>query len=163
MVTFDSGLLFPFNSTDLLPAGQDNLRNLAASLQENPETEVLIVGHTDARGADSYNQGLSERRAATAASILSANGVPRDRIDALARRQAAADRMMASLSPEQRGAAEIQHRDLIEVVRLLAHDAVPAGHAHGDQGRQDANLDQAAVRRKRVKDRHAAPPRRRAG
>ena len=80
VVTFDSGLLFPFNSTDLLPAGQDNLRNLAASLQANPETEVLIVGHTDAVGSDSYNQNLSEQRASSAASILASNGIPRDRI-----------------------------------------------------------------------------------
>jgi outer membrane protein OmpA-like peptidoglycan-associated protein len=80
VVTFDSGLLFPFNSTDLLPAGQDNLRNLATSLQENPETEVLIVGHTDGVGSDSYNQSLSEQRASSAASILASNGVPRDRI-----------------------------------------------------------------------------------
>lgn len=80
VVTFDSGLLFPFNSTELLPAGQDNLRNLAASLQQNPETEVLIVGHTDAVGSDAYNQNLSERRAESAASILTANGIPRDRI-----------------------------------------------------------------------------------
>jgi outer membrane protein OmpA-like peptidoglycan-associated protein len=80
VVTFDSGLLFPFNSTDLLPAGQDNLRNLATSLKENPETEVLIVGHTDGVGSDAYNQNLSEQRASSAASILASNGVPRDRI-----------------------------------------------------------------------------------
>lgn len=80
VVTFDSGLLFPFNSTDLLPAGRDNLRNLATSLQENPETEVLVVGHTDAVGSDQYNQDLSVRRAEAAAAILSTNGVPRDRI-----------------------------------------------------------------------------------
>jgi outer membrane protein OmpA-like peptidoglycan-associated protein len=80
VVTFADGLLFPFNSTDLLPAGQDNLRNLAASLKANPETEVLIVGHTDAVGSDTYNQSLSEQRASSAASILASNGIPRDRI-----------------------------------------------------------------------------------
>lgn len=80
VVTFDSGLLYPFDSTDLLPAGRDNLRNLAASLASNPETEVLIVGHTDSMGADSYNMNLSVRRADAAAAILGAEGVPRDRI-----------------------------------------------------------------------------------
>jgi outer membrane protein OmpA-like peptidoglycan-associated protein len=80
VVTFESGLLFPFNSTDLLPAGRDNLRNLAESLRENPETEVLVVGHTDAVGSDAYNQTLSERRASAAAEILASFGVPRDRI-----------------------------------------------------------------------------------
>jgi outer membrane protein OmpA-like peptidoglycan-associated protein len=80
VVTFDSGLLYPFNSTELLPAGQDNLRNLATSLQSNPETEVLIVGHTDAVGSDAYNQNLSEQRASSAANVLAMNGIPRDRI-----------------------------------------------------------------------------------
>jgi outer membrane protein OmpA-like peptidoglycan-associated protein len=80
VVTFADGLLFPFNSTDLLPAGRDNLRNLAASLEANPETEVLIVGHTDAVGSDTYNQSLSEQRATSAAAILASNGIPRDRI-----------------------------------------------------------------------------------
>lgn len=80
VVTFDSGLLYPFDSTDLLPAGRDNLRNLAASLADHPETDVLIVGHTDSMGADSYNMNLSVRRADAAAAILAAAGVPRDRI-----------------------------------------------------------------------------------
>lgn len=80
VVTFESGLLFPFNSTDLLPAGRDNLRNLAESLRANPETEVLIVGHTDNVGSDAYNQRLSEQRSTAAADILASNGVPRDRI-----------------------------------------------------------------------------------
>src|SRR5690606_18515848 len=80
VVTFGSGLLFPFDSTDLLPAGRDNLATLAASLRENPESEVLIVGHTDAVGSDAYTQTPSENRARAAADILASNGVPRDRI-----------------------------------------------------------------------------------
>lgn len=80
VVTFESGLLYPYDSSDLLPAGRENLRNLAESLRENPETEVLIVGHTDSRGSDEYNMGLSLRRAEAAANILASQGVPRDRI-----------------------------------------------------------------------------------
>jgi outer membrane protein OmpA-like peptidoglycan-associated protein len=79
-VTFESGLLFPYNSTDLLPAGRQNLQNMAESLKQNPETEVLVVGHTDSTGSDSYNQQLSEGRAASAADILASYGVPRARI-----------------------------------------------------------------------------------
>ncbi|HET8655902.1 MAG TPA: OmpA family protein [Longimicrobiaceae bacterium] len=80
VVTFDSGLLFPFNSTQLLPAGQQNLQNLAQSLEQYPETQVLIVGHTDSIGSAQYNQTLSEQRAESAANVLSSYGVPRDRI-----------------------------------------------------------------------------------
>lgn len=85
VMTFESGLLFPYDSAELMPAARENLRNLAESLSEYPETEVLIVGHTDSTGSDSYNQGLSERRAASAASFLASMGVPRVRISTAGR------------------------------------------------------------------------------
>ena len=84
-VTFESGLLFPFNSTDLNPAGRTNLQNLANSLRSYPETEVLIVGHTDDVGSDAYNQTLSLGRADAAANVLASYGVPRDRIQTAGR------------------------------------------------------------------------------
>ena len=84
-VTFESGLLFPFNSTDLLPAGRNNLQGLASSLSRYPDTEVLIVGHTDDVGSDAYNQGLSVQRAEAAAAVLAAAGVPRNRIQTAGR------------------------------------------------------------------------------
>ena len=79
-VTFDSGILFPFDSDQLQPAGRDNLRRLADSLQDNARTEVMLVGHTDAVGTDSYNQELSLRRARAAAAYLSAQGVASRRL-----------------------------------------------------------------------------------
>jgi outer membrane protein OmpA-like peptidoglycan-associated protein len=79
-VTFASGILFPFDSYDVLPAGRENLRQLAQSLQRYPGTEVLIVGHTDDRGTDAYNLTLSQRRAESARSYLVSMGIPADRI-----------------------------------------------------------------------------------
>jgi len=79
-VTFESGILFPFNSTELYPAGRENLRKLAGILQRNPGSEVLIVGHTDNVGSDAYNLDLSRRRAQAAASYLISNGVAAGRI-----------------------------------------------------------------------------------
>jgi outer membrane protein OmpA-like peptidoglycan-associated protein len=79
-VTFESGILYPYNSTNILPAGRDNLRRLAASLQRYPETEVLIVGHTDSTGSDAYNMNLSIRRAEAAKNLLVAQGVAANRI-----------------------------------------------------------------------------------
>ena len=49
-VTFDSGILFGFDSDDLKPEARANLSQLLASLDEYPGTDVLIVGHTDATG-----------------------------------------------------------------------------------------------------------------
>jgi outer membrane protein OmpA-like peptidoglycan-associated protein len=84
-VSFESGLLFPFGSADLVPAGRENLRNLAESLRAYPETEVLIVGHTDNVGSAEFNQRLSMQRAESAANVLSSFGVPRPRIQTAGR------------------------------------------------------------------------------
>ena len=80
LVTFDSGLLFDFDSSVVKGAARSNLTDLANSLREYPDTEVLIVGHTDSQGSDSYNQGLSERRASAAKNFLVTQGVPANRI-----------------------------------------------------------------------------------
>jgi outer membrane protein OmpA-like peptidoglycan-associated protein len=79
-VTFESGVLFPFDSDQVLPAGRENLRQLANSLREYPGTEVLIVGHTDSQGADDYNMRLSYRRAESARQFLAAQGIEAGRI-----------------------------------------------------------------------------------
>ncbi|HEV2149415.1 MAG TPA: OmpA family protein [Longimicrobiaceae bacterium] len=79
-VTFESGILFPFDSDRLYPAGQANLRKLADILKRNQGSEVLVVGHTDSTGDDNYNMGLSERRARAAANYLISQGVSPSRI-----------------------------------------------------------------------------------
>ena len=79
-VTFESGVLFPFNSSDILPAGRENLRQLANSLRNYPGTTVLIVGHTDSVGSDEYNMGLSYRRAESARSFLAQQGIESSRV-----------------------------------------------------------------------------------
>ena len=85
LVTFDSGLLFAFDSDAIQGNARTNLQNLAESLKNYQETEVMIIGHTDSVGTDSYNQGLSERRARSAAAFLAQNGISRDRVEALGR------------------------------------------------------------------------------
>ena len=85
VVTFDSGLLFAYDSDAIQGAARENLTNLAESLRKYGDTDVLIIGHTDATGSDSYNQGLSERRASSAANYLAANGVTRNRIQTAGR------------------------------------------------------------------------------
>jgi outer membrane protein OmpA-like peptidoglycan-associated protein len=79
-VTFASGLLYDFDSDRIRAEAGQNLRNLAGSLDQYPNTELLIVGHTDAQGPDSYNWDLSERRARSAADYLAAQGVARPRL-----------------------------------------------------------------------------------
>jgi outer membrane protein OmpA-like peptidoglycan-associated protein len=79
-VTFESGLLFPFDSDSLLADARANLRELAGSLDKYPNTELVIVGHTDSVGSTDYNQRLSERRANSAAHYLATQGVTNARI-----------------------------------------------------------------------------------
>jgi len=87
-VTFDSGILFPFDSAELTSTAQSNLRKLADSLQAEPRTNVMIVGHTDSDGSDSYNQQLSERRGRSAESYLVSSGVASSRLESRGRGEA---------------------------------------------------------------------------
>ncbi len=78
-VTFDSGILFDFDSSELRPAARENLQEFAEILEDYPKTNVLIEGHTDAIGSEQYNQQLSDRRARAVGSYLSSIGVDSDR------------------------------------------------------------------------------------
>jgi outer membrane protein OmpA-like peptidoglycan-associated protein len=84
-VTFDSGLLFDFDSDRIRPDAASNLDNLAASLNKFPNSNIMIVGHTDSRGTDAYNMDLSQRRANAAAAYLRSKGVPSSRLSTAGR------------------------------------------------------------------------------
>lgn len=81
-ITFDSGLLFAVDKSDVNPTAQENLTRLASTLNKYDDTEVLIEGHTDTDGPDGYNQELSMRRAKAVASALEVRGVRSGRISA---------------------------------------------------------------------------------
>ena len=84
-VSFPSGILFPFNSTEILPDGKNNLQQLASSLDKYPNSDILIVGHTDSVGTDAYNMDLSQRRAQAASAYLQSLGVPARRLQTAGR------------------------------------------------------------------------------
>lgn len=75
IVKFDSGILFGFDQTALKPEAQTNIKNLVKSLNDNPDTDILVIGHTDNKGTAEYNQGLSERRAAAVKNYAVAQGL----------------------------------------------------------------------------------------
>ena len=79
-VTFESGVLFDFDSDRIRSDAAANLRNLSSSLDRFPGTELLIVGHTDATGEERYNQALSERRALATTAFLASLGVDKNRM-----------------------------------------------------------------------------------
>ena len=79
-VTFASGLLYDFDSDAIRAEAGRNLQNLAISLKKYANTQLLIVGHTDALGTTAYNQDLSTRRATSASRYLAGQGVGTNRI-----------------------------------------------------------------------------------
>jgi outer membrane protein OmpA-like peptidoglycan-associated protein len=88
-ITFDNNILFDFDSAALRTDAQRDLQDLARSLQNYPNVDALVVGHTDSTGPEDYNQRLSERRAESVAVYLSQRGVTtgRMRISGMGERQ----------------------------------------------------------------------------
>ena len=74
-VTFDSGILFETNKSDLNAASKDALTKFAKILVENPTMDIAIMGHTDNTGSLDLNQRLSESRAKSVADFLKSKGV----------------------------------------------------------------------------------------
>lgn len=79
-VTFDSGILFGFDSYDLTSTAKTNIAKMAETLKKYDDTKILIEGHTDNKGSASYNQKLSESRAHAVSNELKALGVAAARI-----------------------------------------------------------------------------------
>jgi len=79
-VTFASGLLFDFGSDRVRDEARHNLDALANNLDKYDDSNLMIVGHTDDVGSESYNLDLSEHRADAATRYLTADGVARSRI-----------------------------------------------------------------------------------
>ncbi len=78
-ITFESGILFATNSSDLQPVAKENIGKLATILNKYDDTNILVEGHTDSTGSAEYNQQLSERRAASVSNYAKSMGVTGER------------------------------------------------------------------------------------
>ena len=82
-------LIMPGNITfvtaqhDLNAGFHEVLDSVILVLQEFDQTLIVAAGHTDSRGSEEYNQGLSERRANSVSQYLLDNGVIEARIEAV--------------------------------------------------------------------------------
>ena len=79
-VTFDSGILFDFNKSNLSASAKNSLSQFAASLQNNPQTDVQIYGHTDNVGTRAANEKVSTQRAEEVRKYLVNSGVSNSRL-----------------------------------------------------------------------------------
>jgi outer membrane protein OmpA-like peptidoglycan-associated protein len=78
-------VLFDTGQATLKPGANLALNRLATFLSANPQTRIIIEGHTDSRGAEDYNQVLSERRARAVATELMSRGISPDQLQTLGR------------------------------------------------------------------------------
>jgi outer membrane protein OmpA-like peptidoglycan-associated protein len=79
-VTFDSGILFAFNKSDLTQSSKNELSKFASKMADLPDTDITIYGHTDNTGRDDVNQRISTERAQSVANYLKNCGISSSRM-----------------------------------------------------------------------------------
>ena len=79
-ITVDNDVLFAFDSSTIRETAKPTLAKVVRALAKNPDTPLTVTGHTDSVGTEEYNQGLSERRAASVKRYLVQSGIEEDRI-----------------------------------------------------------------------------------
>ena len=79
-VEFNEKILFAFSKSDLSDSAKMNLDKLATALTNYPNTNIEIQGHTDSRGTEEYNMGLSLRRANAVRDYLVSQGIDGSRM-----------------------------------------------------------------------------------
>jgi outer membrane protein OmpA-like peptidoglycan-associated protein len=83
VITLSGSVLFTSGKSELLPAAQLKLNEVAKALTEqDPESTMVVEGHTDSQGKAEFNQKLSQDRAQSVRDYLVSRGIAGDRITA---------------------------------------------------------------------------------
>ncbi len=83
VITLSGAVLFTSGKSDLLPAAQVKLNDVAKALiEQDPDSKMVVEGHTDSQGAAAANQELSQKRAQAVRDYLVSRGIAPDRITA---------------------------------------------------------------------------------
>ena len=80
VVEFSSNVLFAFDKSNLSKDAKTNLDKLVIVLNNYPDTDIEIQGHTDSKGSEAYNQTLSEKRANAVSGYLSGKSISNRRV-----------------------------------------------------------------------------------
>jgi outer membrane protein OmpA-like peptidoglycan-associated protein len=76
-------ITFPFNSAELTPEARQILAQQASWISQFPELRFSVYGHADAVGSNAFNQRLGQRRAQAVVNFFAAQGISRNRLEAL--------------------------------------------------------------------------------
>ncbi len=83
VLTLSGSVLFTSGSSTLLPAAQLKLNEVADVLtKQDPDSKMVVEGHTDSQGSASTNQELSQKRAQAVRDYLVSRGIAGDRVTA---------------------------------------------------------------------------------
>ena len=74
-ISLQGEILFDFDKSNLRPAAESTLAQVAKMIGSYPKAQVLIEGYTDSKGSDSYNAKLSDRRAVSVKTWFAKHGV----------------------------------------------------------------------------------------
>ncbi|MBK8880579.1 MAG: OmpA family protein [Haliscomenobacter sp.] len=80
IVEFSSSILFAFDMSNLSNEAKANLDKLVIVLNNYPDTDIEVQGHTDNKGSEAYNQNLSEQRASRVSAYLVSKGIAASRL-----------------------------------------------------------------------------------
>jgi len=83
VIKFKEKVLFAYDHSDLNATAKTNLDKLKTILLKYPETNIMVIGHTDSKGSNKYNQTLSESRANSVTHYTNQNGISNDRLSAI--------------------------------------------------------------------------------
>jgi outer membrane protein OmpA-like peptidoglycan-associated protein len=81
VLNMPSNVTFSHDSDKISPQAASALTQVSATLNQYPETQLTVMGHTDSDGADNYNLDLSRRRAGSVSGFLIAQGVAANRLE----------------------------------------------------------------------------------
>jgi outer membrane protein OmpA-like peptidoglycan-associated protein len=79
-ITLKGDVSFDLNSDTVRPGLYNELDRISQIMIKYPQTSILVEGHTDSTGSETYNQRLSERRADSVKALLVQRGVQGSRI-----------------------------------------------------------------------------------
>jgi peptidoglycan-associated lipoprotein len=76
-------ILFDFDRYNVKDMYKPELKKVSSWMMENPESKILVEGHTDERGTNEYNLALGDRRANSVKDYLVSLGVASSRIESI--------------------------------------------------------------------------------